>query len=503
MHAARLITLLIRPQGLFLLGAALLALHPLMWLVGTWREPAYNSQGIWVALAVLALGAWSYTSEQLPDSEASQRRAYALLALSALVRMAGQVLRINVLGALTLSLDVYALASLAGLHQRKRAVQPFWLALLFAFSLPLERVVQRIIGYGLQQISATGACGMLNLVTTVQCMGQRILIAGQDVLVDLPCSGTRSLTLVLMLYVALAALKRPSLMRALNGLLIAIAGALAANMLRITLLALGLAYAPSLQLMQAPAHELLGLLTLSLASVPVLLWAKTLPKLRARDITPALLSACQLNDSAARTRRRAWRSALAFLALCIAAVSLPARPLDVARAVAPPQLPPAIDGHHALPQPLSKLEQDYFTRYGGGAARASYGPFALLLVSTAAPLRHLHAPDECLRGSGHAVRYMGLSHGRLPTAIYRSTDPQGQNWRVRVSYISSRGQSAASIAQAVWLWLQDPAATWTLIQRIAPWDLPADETERWDASVLRALDLAVSESPTIFSTPGI
>ena len=163
MRAAHLATYLIRPQGLLFAGAALLAAHPLMWLAGTWTEDAYNPDGVWTALAVLALAAWSFTSEQLPGSEPNRRHAYALLALSALVRMAGQLLRVNELGALTLSVDVYALGTLAGLHQRRRAVGPFWLALLFAFSLPLERVVQRIAGYALQQVSAAGACGLLSL----------------------------------------------------------------------------------------------------------------------------------------------------------------------------------------------------------------------------------------------------------------------------------------------------------------------------------------------------
>jgi hypothetical protein len=97
------------------------------------------------------------------------------------------------------------------------------------------------------------------------------------------------------------------------------------------------------------------------------------------------------------------------------------------------------------------------------------------------------------------VRYVGVRRGALPTAIYRSVDAQGQHWRVSVSYISSDGQWATSVAEAVWYWLRADRArarkpfrtpTWTMVQRIAPWDLPEEDGAAWDAAVARALDLA-------------
>src|SRR5205085_2142779 len=144
-----------------------------------------------------------------------QRYAYGLLAASAVVRMAGQLLRVNVLGALTLSLDVYALALLAGLHLRRRPLSPGWLALLFALSLPLERALQRLLGYGLQRVSTDGACGLL----------------------DLPCPDIHGLMLVLTMYVALAALCRPSVASAVSGFAIALLSALGADLLHRAVLA--------------------------------------------------------------------------------------------------------------------------------------------------------------------------------------------------------------------------------------------------------------------------
>ena len=115
-------------------------------------------------------------------------------------------------------------------------------------------------------------------------------------------------------------------------------------------------------------------------------------------------------------------------------------------------------------------------------------------MSTSAPLRHLHAPEECLTGAGHTVRYLGQTGGPQPSAIYRSTDPQGQVWRVTVSYVSERGERTAHVAEAIWQWLQAPGTTWRMIQRIAPWELPVEAAETFDVAVWRALDLPVSQT---------
>ena len=77
-------------------------------------------------------------------------------------------------------------------------------------------------------------------------------------------------------------------------------------------------------------------------------------------------------------------------------------------------------GMNARPVPLLAKEKAYFLKYGGSAQKASYGPHQLLVVRTSAPLRHLHAPDECLRGLGMKVQYLGVRHSPVPSAIYRA-----------------------------------------------------------------------------------
>jgi hypothetical protein len=187
--------------------------------------------------------------------------------------------------------------------------------------------------------------------------------------------------------------------------------------------------------------------------------------------------------------RRRLLSATAFVLGALVIVSLPQRPVDVARPAAPVDLPAWLAGEPARPDPLSPREREYFTRFGGSAARVTYGDRALLLVRTSAPLRHLHAPDECLTGAGHEVRHVGLARGRLPAAIYRSRSPDGSVYRVAVTYVSSRGELATNVAEVTWRWLRDPGATWTAYERIAPWDASAVGNDAFDRAVAAAFDL--------------
>lgn len=485
---------------LFAAGVILLAIHPVVWLVRTWFEPAYGSYGLLVFALVLALFLWSVTSP-CHRPRVSRRRAALLFAVTAAVRLTGQVLAVNVVGAVALVLDVYALGLLCGLGQRRRALSPGWLALLFAFALPLERIAQRTVGYGLQQVSAAAACGALRLAPDpVQCEGVRILLAGQDVLVDLPCSGAQGLLLLLMLFAALAALARPTALGASMGLGLTLVSAVAANVARITALALGLAYPEALggiAVMAAPWHELIGLLALVLGATPVLLWARSA---YAGETADACASAIVARPRPYRQGAR-YGLGLAFLFAAAVIVSLPSRPIDVARASAAPTLPASIAGLSAMPSALTALERRYFSRYGGGAVRAQYGPYGLLVVRTSAPLRHLHAPDECLAGAGHRVRYVGMTRTRVPTAVYESVDPHGRRWRVSVTYVSERSQVATSVAEAVWRWLREPGTAWTMVQRIVPWEAPVSAVDDWEAAALRALDLPQTESHNV--PPGI
>jgi hypothetical protein len=112
-----------------------------------------------------------------------------------------------------------------------------------------------------------------------------------------------------------------------------------------------------------------------------------------------------------------------------------------------------------------------------------------MLVRTTSPLRHLHTPDDCLRGLGFRVAYLGTEFSPATTAVYRAIAPDGTRYRIDVSFVSDRGEVTGNVATAVWRWLNGEAQAWTAVQRISPEETPAREHARWTAAVVAAMEL--------------
>ncbi len=493
---------------LFTIAAMVLGIEPLRWLINTWLDPSYDSKGFYIFLACAGLFVWSASSERSrPAVARRQRLAFGLLVLTTLVRFTGQVLAVNTIGALALIIDVYALGLLFGLKSRVRKLSPGWLALAFAFSLPLERIAQRTIGYGLQSLSSDGACLMLGgFFDDLQCYGVRLVLEGKDVLVDLPCSGARSILLLLLCFAFVSSLVRPGLKQAFVGGLLTLVAGLLANMLRISVLAMGIAR-PQLLLdvdvMAQPWHDMIGLLALALGATPLIIWALRVNASRpvasindrCRHFIPDRLKndGWWLNEPAppARLASRIL-PALTLLVAALVIVNLPRKALDVARHSIDIELPQRLVGVTARPVALLAKEKAYFQKYGGSARKAFFGPHQLLVVRTSAPLRHLHAPDECLRGLGMKVQYLGMRHSPVPSAVYRAQTVEGQAYRIDVSFISDDGLITTNISEAVWRWLQNPRSTWSAIQRITPEQVDDRARQRFEKAVIAALDLPIT-----------
>ena len=151
---------------------------------------------------------------------------------------------------------------------------------------------------------------------------------------------------------------------------------------------------------------------------------------------------------------------VAFVALAIVIISLPRNAYDVSAKVESVSLPLSLNGTLQVPQPLLPVERAYFEQFGGSAQKALYGALALTIVQTSSPLRHLHSPDDCLRGLGYDVEFVGTRFEPVPTAIYKATDPEGQAWRVschvhcinRVFYFQCR-RSNLALAKEPRCWL--------------------------------------------------
>ncbi len=474
------------PKIILLTALAVLAFQPVKWLIGTWFNPDYDSSGFLIFLAAGGLFIWSFSSPRLDPGRTSQN-FWLLLLFTAVVRLAGKVLAINSLGALALVLDTLALALACGLARRRRALSPWWLAALFALTLPVERLIQRALGFGLQLLSARGAAGLLSLVWEMELEGVRLMLAGREVLVDLPCSGARGVTLLLVLLCVLMAVRRPGILRGLAASLAALIGALLGNVLRICFLSLGLVfpqYLGGLDVMAQPWHDLVGLVTLAVSTGPLLLMAR---RFKATEAWPPYESSGR-GPGLALKPRVALTAAGLFLAASLIIVNIPSRPLDVSPiGPADLELPVYLGGQFQQPLPLSSQERVYFTRYGGAAVKALYGDKAVMLVRTTSPMRHLHAPDECLRGLGFRVEYLGRKPGYPPSSVYKAVSQEGAAYRVSVTFASTGGRAVGSVAEAVWHWLRE-GGTWTTVQRLAPWSEAEGEARQWDQAVMTALD---------------
>ncbi|MFK7751088.1 MAG: exosortase T [Sedimentitalea sp.] len=458
-------------------ASALLAIDPIRWLMTSWYDPSYQSYGALFCLALAVLVGLSLNSSH-PQGPPRTGRVFVLFLLAALIRLAGQLLAINVLSALALALDVFALASVLRLDQRKLALSPGWMAVFFLFALPLAPILQRVAGFPLQMISAEVACAMLSpLFGDLLCEGVRLRVNGVDVLVDLPCSGASGLILMASLWTFLNVIYRSSLGPALAGGMVVLIVAILGNALRISLLAAGLGV--GVDTMEPVLHTAIGLFTLFVSALPVLLFYRPKPQ----AFRPARMQYI--------TVPRVLQIPVAALAIlaALAIVNAPKTPVDISAAVVAADLPAQLLGARAQTIALSPTEERFFTTYGGTAQKVQYGPMGLNIVRTASPLRHLHSPATCLLGMGYAVRFLGTRYDPVPSSIYEATGPDGRVWTVAVSFVSDDGQQTASVGEAVWSWLNGASQSWQSVQRITLKSLSDPDRITFERAALAALDL--------------
>ena len=464
------------PTAALALASTILAAEPLLWLLRSWQDPAYQSIGHVYFGALAALILISLTSGPAKQGAGSNGILLVFLA-AATLRLLGQVFAVNILSALALAVDVFAIARILRLDLRPRALSPFWLAVFFLFALPLSPILERVLGFPLQMISARLSCAMLGpFFTGLECQGVRLKVNGADVLVDLPCSGATGLLLMLALWTGINAWSRPRLGIACVGLAATLIAALLGNGLRISLLAAGLGL--GIDTMAPTLHTAIGLFSLAVSAGPLLLVYR-----------PSPVAPMRWGLELALPRRLGMPAALASVAAALWIVAAPEDPVDRSGSVAKVELPDQLLGHVKDIAPLTAVERHYFEAYGGVAQKAHYGALGLNVVQTGSPLRHLHSPATCLLGMGYDVVFLGTRFEPVPTSVYRATGPDGQVWHVSVSFVSHDGYRTASVGEAVWIWLTGRSHRWTSVQRITPTDLSSHTRAALDSAALAALDV--------------
>jgi exosortase/archaeosortase family protein len=427
--------------------------------------------------------------------------------------MAGRLLDVNTLGALALAADIGALGMLLGVSRRPLALHSGLLGCFFALSLPVEHLAQRLLSHPLQLVAASFAQRILQPFFA-ELTRNGVLLNHPEVAlaVDLPCSGARGLVLYSALSLAFATTRLLGARGAVALAAAVLGGAFFANVSRIVLLFCGSAH--GLPMADEPWHSALGALCLGVGALPLL---------RVALRSPSRGSAfCEQSDESGKSERRApspalvlrWPAALLFTALGLGAATVPHHPIDRHVTERGRRLPTTLGELRGTDMPLRPIERRYFEAWGGFAEKRAYddgqGPaHTALLVRTRSPLRHLHGPDRCLLGAGHRVERLGVLQRvggtRVPTVLYRSTAPDGRVWRVAASFVSDRGETATSVSEVVWSWLGDPEATWSLVERISPWEacevLPG-RCHHFDCALFTSLDIAVApERVSIAAAP--
>ncbi len=466
-------------------GLVILLYDPAMWLAETWADSGYDSAGGHLSVVVAGLAVWSITSAVRDDAGASTI-PWEWLGTAAVLRLAGHLLAIPYIGAVAIPIGVYALGRLAGLHLRRRAVSPGWLAVLAGLTLPVEHVLKRLFGHGLQQRAADGSCHLLGAIyDDVTCAGLDIALRGRELFVDLPCSGARTLVLFSIVFAGLAAVVRPRAWRAVAGFGLVVFVGFAVNALRIALLTAGLAHEPSLgfDVMEHPWHMAVGLACLPVGLVPLVAWARW-----ARRPRPVAGTAPRLRAPATGYVKMAT-VALIGASVALAVSVVPQFPVHTAESADAIELPAGVGGHPKKPQAPGPIERRYFTQYGGAIAIADYGPHTLIVTETDAPLRHIHRPDQWLGNAGFTVEKLGHTPGVLPADTYRVERPDSRVRRLDVTYVSDCGRIATSVAEVLWHWWSAPETTWRAYLRLHPLDTSASHLADFDRQITRFFEI--------------
>ncbi|MCE4067848.1 MULTISPECIES: exosortase Q [Pseudomonas] len=379
----------------------------------TRRLPGWS----WLALAALAAWpSWLWAVRRLGDGSDDPLGIIALAALGLLFwrdrsslraqpRLIWLALAVGLLLVATLSQSLLppllrglasVLALLLVILSLRSPDQPWlsWLGLGF-LSLPLLSSLQFFVGYPLRVITAEVSTWLLRLGPwAVERQGSALLVDGQWIMVDAPCSGIQMAWVGYFTACALAAwLRLPDrlLLRRLPlvGVLV-----LGGNILRNTLLVWGESRASGFP---GWAHEGVGLLVFAVVCGVIL-----------RVIGRRSFDAPALGDSACSTAPASVQAT--FLGALLLAIIWPlwAPGSGSANVSAPHEWPAQFEGRLLRPLALSPVEQRFAEGFPGQLGRFTDGQRSIVLRQVLRPTRKLHPAEDCFRAIGYHIEQTQL-----------------------------------------------------------------------------------------------
>ncbi|THD01480.1 hypothetical protein B1810_20045 [Panacagrimonas perspica] len=318
------------------------------------------------------------------------------------------------------------------------------LAGLAVLGLPLISSLQFYAGYPLRIVTAELSARVLGAAgVAAERSGASMMVQGQLVIVDAPCSGVQLAWMAYFLACTLAALRdlpdRAFLLRLpLVGALVIVG-----NIVRNLVLVL-LETRPGG--LDDASHEAIGLTVLGVVCLLVLRW------MRSGAFVEQRAAHAKEPDAAYRSR---WMYGAAP-ALIAAALMAQAARQSTASAFAPRaeslgEWPALWDGMPLRPLALSAVERRFAQRFPGRIGRFDNGGRTVVLREIMAPTRMLHPAVDCYRGLGYEVGAPVLerdSRRRLWRCFV--AERAGQRQRVCEQVVDDAGQTFTDAS--AWYW---------------------------------------------------
>lgn len=337
----------------------------------------------------------------------------ALLAVAASLGTGPMLLR-AVLAVLSLS------ALLTGFARRGQALLPFWgLALL---ALPLLSSLQFYAGFPLRVLTAEASLWLLKLFGfVVERSGTALMVNGQLVLVDAPCSGIHMAWIAYFTACVAALCSGLPDHQLLARLPLVGLSVIAGNILRNTVLV-------TREAAHWPwpdwAHAAVGLVSMALVcSLIVWLMSRAAP----------FSAPTEHRTPTARERGRGLLIACILLCGLLPFMQKNNSASSTATSTAP--WPARWEGRALQALPLSPVEQRFAAQFPGAIGRFSDGKHLLVLRQIASPTRMLHPAADCYRGLGYAVSNEHLER-----------DAREQLWRV---FTATRAGQALHVRERI------------------------------------------------------